>query len=165
MGAAYCFLPLPIQTGLPVMVNGFFELSSNRRDVWQGGSDMTGDGRTRAEWNVSLMRDVISPSYIRLLLRLKVVLGFSENFQSLFPRFSLPAPWSTVSQSVLERCREERVLRVGYAIDKSSPFLSPEITTAMSHDMWVPMKATVVVPKAGILSESDLMDVKTLLTV
>ncbi len=36
-GLAYCFLPLPVQTGLPVMVNGFFELSSNRRDVWQAG--------------------------------------------------------------------------------------------------------------------------------
>ena len=51
-GLAYCFLPLPVHTNLPVMVNGFFELSSNRRDVWQGGSDMTGDGRTRAEWNI-----------------------------------------------------------------------------------------------------------------
>lgn len=31
-GAAYCFLPLPVQTGLPVHVNGYFELSSNRRE-------------------------------------------------------------------------------------------------------------------------------------
>lgn len=30
-GAAYCFLPLPVVTGLPVHVNGYFELSSNRR--------------------------------------------------------------------------------------------------------------------------------------
>lgn len=30
-GAAYCFLPLPVITGLPVHVNGYFELSSNRR--------------------------------------------------------------------------------------------------------------------------------------
>lgn len=29
-GAAYCFLPLPVNTGLPVHVNGYFELSSNR---------------------------------------------------------------------------------------------------------------------------------------
>lgn len=29
-GAAYCFLPLPVVTGLPVHVNGYFELSSNR---------------------------------------------------------------------------------------------------------------------------------------
>ena len=30
-GAAYCFLPLPVVTGLPVHVNGYFELSSNRQ--------------------------------------------------------------------------------------------------------------------------------------
>ena len=32
-GAAYCFLPLPVITRLPVHVNGFFELSSNRYGV------------------------------------------------------------------------------------------------------------------------------------
>lgn len=32
-GAAYCFLPLPVITGLPVHVNGYFELSSNRRGI------------------------------------------------------------------------------------------------------------------------------------
>jgi sacsin len=59
-GLAYCFLPLPVQTGLPVMCNGFFELSSNRRDVWQAGVDMTGNFIER--WlsqelsNVSLFR-------------------------------------------------------------------------------------------------------------
>ena len=30
-GQAFCFLPLPARTGLPVQINGFFELSSNRR--------------------------------------------------------------------------------------------------------------------------------------
>ena len=33
-GMAACFLPLPVATGLPVHVNGYFELSSNRRDIW-----------------------------------------------------------------------------------------------------------------------------------
>eukprot|EP00456_Euglypha_rotunda_P014004 TRINITY_DN14329_c0_g1_i1.p1 TRINITY_DN14329_c0_g1~~TRINITY_DN14329_c0_g1_i1.p1 ORF type:complete len:126 (+),score=18.13 TRINITY_DN14329_c0_g1_i1:41-379(+) len=33
-GSAFCFLPLPILTGLPIHVNGYFELSSNRRDLW-----------------------------------------------------------------------------------------------------------------------------------
>ena len=33
-GQAYCFLPLPAFTGMPVHVNGFFELSNNRRDIW-----------------------------------------------------------------------------------------------------------------------------------
>ena len=35
-GMAACFLPLPVATGLPVHVNGYFELSSNRRDIWCG---------------------------------------------------------------------------------------------------------------------------------
>lgn len=30
VGRAFCFLPLPALTGLPVHINGFFELSSNR---------------------------------------------------------------------------------------------------------------------------------------
>ena len=33
-GKAFCFLPLPISTGLPVHINGLFELSTNRRDLW-----------------------------------------------------------------------------------------------------------------------------------
>ncbi len=35
-GRAFCFLPLPIYTGMParVHINGYFELSSNRRDIW-----------------------------------------------------------------------------------------------------------------------------------
>lgn len=30
-GRAFCFLPLPVAVGMPVHVNGYFELSSNRR--------------------------------------------------------------------------------------------------------------------------------------
>lgn len=33
-GRVFCFLPLPIYSSLPVHVNGYFELSSNRRDIW-----------------------------------------------------------------------------------------------------------------------------------
>jgi len=45
------------------MINGFFELSSNRRDVWQAGSDMTGEGRMRAQWNIALMVTILSTFY------------------------------------------------------------------------------------------------------
>ena len=56
-GRAFCFLPLPAETGLPVHVNGYFELSSNRRDIWRG-DDLAGEGRTRAEWNKALLAGV-----------------------------------------------------------------------------------------------------------
>lgn len=42
-GRAFTFLPLPITTGLPVHLNGYFELSANRRDLWWG-LDMHGVG-------------------------------------------------------------------------------------------------------------------------
>lgn len=109
-GLAYCFLPLPVRTGLPIMVNGFFELSSNRRDVWQAGPDMTGDGKTRAAWNMALMTDVISPSYCRLLLRLRDALGFSDKYQQFWPSESLSHPWRLVVESTLVCCRPERLL-------------------------------------------------------
>ena len=56
-GIAACFLPLPVVTGLPVHVNGYFELSSNRRDIWFG-SDLAGAGKLRSQWNVCLLTEV-----------------------------------------------------------------------------------------------------------
>lgn len=54
-GQAFAFLPLPVRTGMPVHVNGTFELSSNRRDIWHGDS-MSGDGAARAAWNLALLK-------------------------------------------------------------------------------------------------------------
>ena len=48
LGRPYCLLPLPSSTGLPVHVNGFFELSSNRRDIWYG-DDLVGAGKLRSD--------------------------------------------------------------------------------------------------------------------
>jgi len=81
-GQAYCFLPLPVSTGLPVHVNGYFELSSNRRDVWWG-DDMAGDGRARAEWNHALIHDIAAPSYARLVEQ--TVQKYPEYYEKLFP--------------------------------------------------------------------------------
>eukprot|EP01042_Synura_sphagnicola_P006160 gene6160-7866_t len=38
-GYASCSLPLPIKTGVPVYVKGYFDLSSNRRALWDGSGD------------------------------------------------------------------------------------------------------------------------------
>ena len=62
-GIAACFLPLPVVTGLPVHVNGYFELSSNRRDIWFG-SDMAGAGKLRSQWNVCLLTEVRVMSHV-----------------------------------------------------------------------------------------------------
>ena len=104
VGKAYCFLPLPVETRLPVHVNGYFELSSNRRDIWFG-DDMAGDGRLRAEWNDALLADVVAPAYARLLAALATLIGNSPHDDLLaryYERFAVvdpPLPWNAVSSA------------------------------------------------------------------
>lgn len=65
-GQVFSFLPLPIFSSLPIHVNSYFELTSNRRNIWYG-SDTTGDSRIKSDWNACLLRDVIAPMYAELL--------------------------------------------------------------------------------------------------
>lgn len=46
-GQAFCFLPLPVKTNLPVHINAYWELSSNRRDIWRG-EDTKGESKLRS---------------------------------------------------------------------------------------------------------------------
>lgn len=46
-GVAFCYLPLPVLTQLPVHCNAYFELSSNRRDIWKG-DDTKGEAKMRS---------------------------------------------------------------------------------------------------------------------
>lgn len=103
-GRAYCFLPLPARTGLPVHVNGYFELSSNRRDIWYG-DDMIGDGKLRSDWNYALLSDVIAPAYARLISKVASYISpakatsFLSSFYSLWPPLITQEPWKSVAQS------------------------------------------------------------------
>jgi len=83
-GNAFCFLPLPAETGFNVHLNGYFELSANRRDIWFG-DDMSGSGKIRSEWNRLLLWDVISPLYSQLLLEARSLLGPGKYFDRLWP--------------------------------------------------------------------------------
>ncbi|KAI7808548.1 putative sacsin [Triplophysa rosa] len=64
-GRAFCSLPLPEETGLPVHVNANFEVDSSRRDLWKEDSDSL-----KMKWNQSLKVNIISPLYADLLLHL-----------------------------------------------------------------------------------------------
>lgn len=94
-GHAFCFLPLPISTGLPAHVNAYFELSSNRRDIWFG-SDMTGGGRKRSDWNIYLLENVVTPAYGRLLEKVASEIGPCNLFFSLWPSTLGLEPWASV---------------------------------------------------------------------
>ncbi|GIM06469.1 hypothetical protein Vretimale_10712, partial [Volvox reticuliferus] len=101
-GRAFCFLPLPIRTGLPVHVNGYFELSSNRRDIWYGG-DMSGAGAARSSWNVALMADALAPCYARVIVAVARRLGPGQQLYGLLPSLDTPQPWSHLVSALYQQ--------------------------------------------------------------
>ncbi|OQS05175.1 hypothetical protein THRCLA_02648, partial [Thraustotheca clavata] len=96
-GRAFCFLPLPVRVGMPVHINGYFELSSNRRDIWHG-DDMTGEGRKRSDWNNCLLTDVVAPAYLAMLQEAQQHVS-KEHYMALFPSVLPPSPWNVVVES------------------------------------------------------------------
>lgn len=100
-GAAFCFLPLPVETGFNVHINGYFELSSNRRDIWFG-DDMTGAGQIRSEWNRLLLHDIISPLYTTMLLFARSLVGPGSHFYELWPTEVSSDLWKVVRSRVYQ---------------------------------------------------------------
>lgn len=67
IGRLFCFLPLPITSGLPVHVNSTFEVSSSRQDFWKLDESSGGDGAVRGLWNVLIIQDAVIACYASLL--------------------------------------------------------------------------------------------------
>ena len=62
-GKAYCFLPLPVETELPVHINGHFALEHEaRRNLWPVSRD-----DHLSNWNIAVVTDVITSCYLTLL--------------------------------------------------------------------------------------------------
>ena len=124
---AYCFLPLPVETDLPVHVNGHFALDHEaRRNLWR---DETGG--YRSDWNNALLSDVIASCYLTLLdevrgfIQLPVMhdatpclLSCSERtilhrlsvYEKLFPTFPIEDPhWMTLIYSVYKEMSRKRM--------------------------------------------------------
>ena len=67
---AYCFLPLPFETDLPVPINGHFALDHEaRRDLWRDEA-----GGYRSDWNNALLGDVVASCYLTLLDQVRAFL-------------------------------------------------------------------------------------------
>ncbi|XP_041367004.1 sacsin-like [Gigantopelta aegis] len=67
---AFCMLPLPIETGLPVHVNGHFALDHEaRRNIWHDKSDI------RSLWNKHMVKALIIPAYLAAI----------QHMQTMFP--------------------------------------------------------------------------------
>ena len=68
-GECFYFLPLHLETGLPVHVSSNFAIMTNRRGIWK--ADNTSTATKESNWNRMLIKSVIFQAYISLLLYLK----------------------------------------------------------------------------------------------
>ncbi|XP_052686906.1 sacsin-like [Crassostrea angulata] len=71
---AFCFLPLPHPTGLPVHINGHFALDSNRTNIWT-----EDQASVKGSWNELILNEVLPFAYISAIQFLKQLL-FSDKF-------------------------------------------------------------------------------------
>ena len=148
---AYCFLPLPIETGLPVHVNGHFALEhETRRNLWKS---LSSDYRN--DWNNGLLTDVIASCYLTLLDEVRYYLHLPvthsaegvtahcteddlvkkiEEYENLFPLVVPGNPyWETLVRSVYQGM-DNKKLRL-LPVMRSSP---SEATTPSVNLTWLP---------------------------
>ena len=70
-GECFCFLPLNIETGLPVHVSSNFAVMTNRRGIWK--ADNISTATKESNWNKMLMETVVFQAYVTLLLHLQKI--------------------------------------------------------------------------------------------
>ncbi|KAK3735703.1 hypothetical protein QZH41_001319 [Actinostola sp. cb2023] len=124
-GKAYCFLPLPFKTGLPIHINGHFALDHEaRRALWRS---ETGDYRSK--WNDILLRQVVAPCYVVMLEEIRQFISlvvaednrtylrggryeaerFLSYYESFFPSLNLSAPyWKVLAIDVYRHMNSRR---------------------------------------------------------
>ncbi|CAN2387927.1 HEPN domain [Pristimantis euphronides] len=74
-GIVFCFLPLPVFTGLPFHINGTFSVMSNRKTLWET--------TAKGEWNKHLLCDALLVALITALLQLQA-LNKNANIEDYF---------------------------------------------------------------------------------
>ncbi|XP_042037175.1 sacsin isoform X1 [Salvia splendens] len=147
-GRAFCFLPLPISTGLPVHINAYFELSSNRRDIWFG-DDMVGDGKIRADWNMYLIEEVAAPAYGHLLETVALEFGPSDLFFSFWPKTGGFEPWTSLVQKLYQFVSENG-LRVLYTKARGGQWISAKQAIFPDHNFEKSQELAEALSDAGL---------------
>ena len=154
-GKAYCFLPLPFRTNLPVYINGHFALDHEaRRNLWRDE-----DGGYRSDWNKALLRDVITSCYLTLLDKVRGYIQlpvgqdaavqystFSKSeitkrlvsYEGLFPRYPLEdSHWRMLADSVYQEMskKEMRLIPVVRSLKQTSDARAKNLKSVVT---WFP---------------------------
>lgn len=128
-------------------VNAFFELSSNRRDVWFG-TDMSGMGHVRAMWNLALLKHCVAPAWAELLAQ---ATGRTPSISADAPGASdtealaaYSRLWPVALNKTAQpwRCAAEEVYKCLCSDNK------PVIWTSASGGYWLPVSECLFPDKA-----------------
>lgn len=112
-------------------MNGYFELSSNRRDIWFG-DGLSGEGLLRAKWNLALLSDVIAPCYARAMMHLSSEAHMKpRQHVQLFPQALPPAPWDTLARSFFKLVQSEPCL---YTEANGGSWVAPSSSVIVQRD-------------------------------
>lgn len=148
---AYCFLPLPLETDLPVHVNGHFALEhETRRNLWRS---LSNDYRN--DWNNGLLTDVIASCYLTLLDEVRYYLHLPvthnaedvtadctedalvkklEEYENLFPLVVPSNPyWETLVRSVYQGMDTKKLRLLPVVRSTPSEAVTPSVNLT-----WLP---------------------------
>ena len=116
-GAAFSVLPLPIETGLPVHINGYFELATDRERLWTLREGLTGVAAVKAAWNQAVLNEVVSRCYCKLLCVLASTSPQADHppadlarYFKLWPTDATAEPWGGMVRSLYEQLLSQSVL-------------------------------------------------------
>ncbi|XP_055956106.1 sacsin-like [Patella vulgata] len=130
-GRAYCTLPLPVKTGLPVHVNGQFALDhESRRNLWKS------EDSVQYLWNFQLGKFLVVPAYISALQEYKLyplparqfstetidLLQMIRHFESLFPKNNNASDnyWKDLVKSIYDKIANGRFNLFPVILDDTS---------------------------------------------
>ncbi|XP_053308456.1 sacsin-like [Spea bombifrons] len=173
-GRAFCTLPLPMETGLPVHISGNFLVDSARRDICKE------DGESpKTKWNKFLLSSIIPPVYVNLLrclrkymtkgretLVFKILSSFEihflNDFMSYFPRVtkSVPTLWQAMVHQVYRTIveKQEKLIPVyRVQITKAQTFYKHEYDQMTVHVEWSNIGHGVITQEPHFLNDSKGM--------
>ena len=70
-GQVFCFLPLPVSTDQKCLINGYFEVSTSRRNLLHLQARQLGEKNDEHQWNRCLIQDALSEAFGNMLADLQ----------------------------------------------------------------------------------------------
>ena len=142
-GQVFCFLPLPITiSDQTCLINGYFEISENRRDLAK-----LQDENMQDAWNRLLIRDVLVKAYIALLKHLTTAIPdekkrqdqFLEWYYQLWPLDTASHPLSKELQVAFKKALSESDVPLVWSLTDGGKWLPVCEVSCLDYSFHVPL--------------------------